>query len=251
MDSPVPWKGSFVIDGDPDGPIAVRQIDLKLFRLDSTVRYVGARTGLEDVVAPEIIESIRQVDPAQLPTTDLTSVPKSLRWFVSQYGVHTPAALIHDALIGAERPVEGLTDEHADRYFRFMLEDLGVRWIRRWLMWAAVALRTRFCAGGVKRISIVAWVVASVLGLSTAVWALLAGAWLVLVGAVLAPLVFAALWGQQYGAGLAAAYTAPWVLPPTLFGTAGFVVYSGLEALADRFIGRRRAGDQPITYDAF
>jgi hypothetical protein len=219
--------------------------------LGSTVRYVGNETGLEGSVGAELIDRVRQVGPRQLPLTDLTSVPKALRWFVGQYGVHTPAAIIHDALIGGEEVPAGMTDELADRYFRFMLDDLGVRLIRRWLMWAAVALRTRFCAGGLKRVSIVAWVVASAVGMVIAAWATLTGAWLVLLAAVLAPVVFAGLWGRQYGAGVAAAYSAPWILPPTLFGAAGFYLYSGLEHLVDRVVGRGRSGDQPTTYETF
>ena len=40
--------------------------------------------------------------PVRLPRTDLASVPLPLRWLVSNYGVHTPAALIHDWMIDTE-----------------------------------------------------------------------------------------------------------------------------------------------------
>lgn len=250
MRTTVPWMGSFVIDGDSNGGIAVTQIDHKLFLLGSTVQYVGAETGLEGRVDDDVLRRIRTVTPDQLPFTDLTSVPASLRWFVSQYGSHTPAALIHDALIGADPPIEGLTDAQADRYFRYILEDLGVPLIRRWLMWAAVAYRTRRCAGGLKRLGITLWFVASILGMLAAVLALVMGEWGVLAAAVAAPLAFAALWGRQYVAGLVASYSAPWLVPPTLFGALGFIVYSALERLVGSVV-RPRPRRQPVRYETF
>lgn len=248
----VPWSGSFVIDGDPDGGIDVTQVDHKLFRLRSTVRYVGEQTGLEDEVDAEVLHAIRAVTSEQLPFTDLTSVPAPLRWFVSQYGAHTPAALIHDALIGADPPIEGLTDVQADRYFRYMLEDLGVPLIRRWLMWAAVAYRTRFCSGGLERLGIIVWFSTSLLGMVIALRAFVMADWDVVAAAAMAPLAASALWGRQYGAGLIAAYSAPWLVPPTLFAALGFAVYSTLERLAGWISGpRRRRDTQPVRYETF
>jgi len=49
--------------------------------------------------------------------------------------------LIHDRLIGIENGPSDLTDVLADRYFRFMIEAVGMSWLRRWMMWAAVAFR--------------------------------------------------------------------------------------------------------------
>lgn len=251
MGPPAPWNGSFVVDGEAGGAIRLRQVGVNDFALESSVRYVGERTGLEGSVADRVIDEIRHVGPATLPVTDLTSVPQALRWFVSQYGTHTPAALIHDRLVDAEPPIEGLTDVHADRYFRVMLHDVGVRWIRRWLMWTAVALRTRSKAGGATLAGIVVWVLASLAGMGTAVAALLRGDWLLLAGAAVAPFLFAALWGRQYGAGLLGALAAPWLLPPTVVGMVGFWVYALLERLAGVFVDRDRTSPEPLRYESF
>ena len=105
--------------------------------------------------------------PDSLPITDLTSVPGPLRWFVSPYGLHSPAALLHDRLVGAEAP-EGFARADADRLFRHMLDCLGVPFLRRWLMWAAVAYGTRWSAKGVRRAAIVLWTVIAVAGMARA-----------------------------------------------------------------------------------
>jgi Protein of unknown function (DUF1353) len=52
-----------------------------------------------------------------------------------------PAALIHDRLIGIENGPSDRTDVLADRYFRSMLEAVGMSRLRRGMMWAAVAFR--------------------------------------------------------------------------------------------------------------
>ncbi len=251
MDKQPPWGDSFVVDDIPGGEIRLRQIGIKDFALDSIIRYAGSQTGLEGAVADEVIENIRVVDPSTLPRTDLASVPMPLRWFVAQYGAHTPAALIHDRLIDSNMPIQGLTDAHSDRYFRFMLQDVGVRWIRRWLMWAAVALRTRYRAGGIKQVSVIVWVLASFGGMSLFVGALLNENWQLLALALMAPFAFAALWDRQYGAGVVAAMAAPWVLPPTLFGAIGFVLYAVLEWVAGRFVDRETEPAEPLRYRSF
>ena len=82
-------------------------------------------------------------------STDLASIPPFLTWLVPKDGRHTPAAILHDALIGGTVGVdyqtsteEQVDDAHADYVFREAMKDLGVRWLRRWLMWCAVTLRT-------------------------------------------------------------------------------------------------------------
>jgi hypothetical protein len=113
----------------------------KEFRLHSKLTITGV-TGLEGKISPDSIANIRTVDPTSLPTTDLTSVLGPLRWFVNTCGGHTPAALIHDRLTGIENGPFDLTDVLADQCFRFMLEAVRMSWLRRWVMWAAVAFRT-------------------------------------------------------------------------------------------------------------
>jgi len=237
-----PWSASFEIDGEPEGTIRLEQIDENRFSLHSTVRYVGERTGLEGKLPDDAAYSeIREVSPEKLPTTDLTSVPTMLRWFAGRYGIHTPAALIHDWLIPqpSTPPIDGMTDQYADRYFRFMLDDLGVPLIRRWLMWTGVASRTRWQQGLLRRGLLVVWVLASIVGIATFIVGLAHGDMRMVVAAALAPLVFAALWDRQYAAGLVAAYSAPWILPPTLFVLAGYLVYAVLERIISLFVPAR------------
>lgn len=81
--------------------------------------------------------------------TDLASIPGFLTWLVPRDGSHTPAAILHDAFIGGKVGVHYDTsdgaqvdDRHADYLFREAMERSGVSLLRRWLMWAAVALRT-------------------------------------------------------------------------------------------------------------
>ena len=108
-------------------------------------------------------------------TSDLASVPRFLRWFENTYGRHTPAALIHDNLIGPtpnRGPLEN--DAASDRFFRYMLEAVGVPFFKRWIMWAAVAFRTRWAVGGWRRRSVAAWVILAALGITAFVWAVVA-----------------------------------------------------------------------------
>jgi hypothetical protein len=225
MAATAPWSNSFAIDGVWGAPIVVEQCDRKTFRLDSSVEYVGEETGLEHLVDSAVVERIRRITPDELPETDLVSVPGPFRWFVGRYGSHTPAALIHDRFIGAPDPIPSLSDQYVDRYFRFVLAATGVRWLRRWIMWAAVAMRTRFGAGGMRRWTVLAWATLAVLGTTALVIALLDGNWGLAALAVGAPLPASALWGRQYGAGLVVAYSAPWIVPPSALAAVAYLAY--------------------------
>jgi hypothetical protein len=229
-----------------EGEIRLFQCDPKVFRLGSTLAYLG-ETGLEGQVDAGTLEQIRRVGPNELATTDLASVPTLLRWFVGTYGVHTPAAVLHDRLIRMNRDGKGLvTDVQADRFFRFMLGGLGVPLFKRWIMWTGVALRSRWQAKGIRRLSIALWVVLATLGLLSSVAAVAAyaagagsvlgiGRLTLLVVAIVAPFVCGLLWGRQWAAAIVAALAVPWILPPTIFAAAGFGVYKLAEAVAGRF----------------
>jgi hypothetical protein len=257
-----PWAKSFIITQQGDDPalpggIVLEQIDSKQFALRSCVRFTGI-TGLEGRIPGDQIEVIRTVTPATIGgTTDLASVPTPLQWLVSRYGAHTPAALIHDRFIGMSKEekelvgVSELNDAYTDRYFRFMLEAIGVRWLRRWMMWAAVALRTRWASGWIRRVMLTIWLIASVTGIGVSLVGIATGNWWWVVAASLAPLLFGLLWDRQYGAGLVAAYTAIWVLPPTILGSLGFLVYRVLEGVAAKVRGRNTARMQPNSYSEF
>ncbi|HVL98755.1 MAG TPA: DUF1353 domain-containing protein [Egibacteraceae bacterium] len=79
--------------------------------------------------------------------TDLASVPTFAAWLVPKDGRHTPAALVHDAMIldPGEKPNylgPQVGAEEADRIFREAMQYLGVKFLRRWVMWGAVSVRT-------------------------------------------------------------------------------------------------------------
>jgi hypothetical protein len=250
---PPQWRHGFDIDGQAGGPIRLAQVDRRFFELRSRIDYRGD-TGLDNRVPDATIAKIRTLDPQERFLTDLGSVPGPTRWFLGAYGEHTPAVVIHDWLIPtSERSgLDGMTDQHADRYLRFMLDEVGVRWLKRWIMWAAVALRTRYAAGGLRRISVVIWLVAALLGLSTFLYTLVIGdpSW-VTVAAGVAPALFAGLWGRQYGAGLIAGLTVPWLLPPTVLAVIGYAIYWVLESIVGVALGwLGRAPKDPGTMAA-
>ena len=88
--------------------------------------------------------------PTRRFRTDLTSVPWLFTWLVPRTGRHLPAALLHDGLVGgADDPPSYVSEEghvvardEADRVFRDAMGDLGTGAVRRWLVWAAVAVAT-------------------------------------------------------------------------------------------------------------
>ncbi len=199
------WKGSFVdsTNCDPLDPkacpplerIELIQVDRKTFELNSSLTYIG------DTRVKDLPVAARTVGPGTLPTTDLASVPAVLRWFVGRYGVHTPAALVHDRLIGSTS-VPGVSDKDADSFFLDMLQAIGVRLLRRRLMWTAVTFGTRWRNPGWRRWLIVLWAIAGIAGIGAfffGVTALAFGVlgpfqWLALAGIV--PLPASALWGR-------------------------------------------------------
>jgi hypothetical protein len=265
VSEPIPWEEVFR-DGDgADAParVILEQITARTFVLGSSMRFeppfeLGAEVPEAALtLTPDDLKE-KGKDGAPLPgaraTTDLASVPGPFRWFLSTYGVHTPAVLLHDRLIGSTA-LQGVSDTQADRLFRLMLEALGVPFLRRWLMWAAVAFGTRWRAGGLQRALIAIWAILALGGMGTFVWALVDGQWIVAAIAAVAPIPAAALWGAQFGAGLVAAYSAVWLAPPTILGVIGYGVYWAIEWVIARVIHtRRRAplqGRDPVPYREF
>lgn len=248
-----PWHRAFDVTpgvGSAPGAILLAQVSEREFLLGSTIRFrCEFETGLEKTVSDETINLIREVGPATLSDTDLGSVPGVFGWFLSSYGIHTPAVLIHDRLIGWDSPPsdEVWIDQYADRYLRFMLKASGVSWLTRWLMWTAVAFRTRWVAPQHqvrRRIGLAVWLLLAIVGITSAVmvavglwsgwplqpaafgWSVVLGSWgLPALFAVGLPLPASMLWGKQRGAGLIAVLCGPLVLPPALAGLVGYGVY--------------------------
>lgn len=146
----------------------LERVSATSFRLLEQFRYEHPATGTVFTI-PDIVE-IPTDDPVLQRwgpfTSDLASVPTPFMWLVPPNGVHTPAALVHDALVLAPgEPARHLpadvvvTREEADTIFRDAMRELGVPVVRRWLMWTAVALATLMASPGRARL---AWRVAIV-----------------------------------------------------------------------------------------
>jgi hypothetical protein len=222
----------------PDGTAAARlvleQVADTSFALHRGFQYL-ADDGRTIDVAPSDLRDGR---------TDLTSVPQALTWFVGRYGRHTPAALLHDALLHrAERdataadtsPLPGY--EEADGLFREALASLEVPPLRRTTMWAAVTFGTRLRAGGWPTVAIVAWLVASAAGTAALAVAVAVSAWVVVAVALAAPLAGALLWGRQWVAGVVAGYMAVFVALPTLVGAVSMLVSAAVDTVLLRLAG--------------
>jgi hypothetical protein len=136
--------------GMGDGQPAVYELvrtGVGRYRLLRQFRYVEDGEGGRAFTVPGDLASFE---------TDLASIPVFATWLVPKDGRHTPAALLHDALVrdreGRRTVVGPLVDGHeADRIFRDAMGELQVPLLRRWMMWAAVSLKTLFERGPLVR----------------------------------------------------------------------------------------------------
>jgi hypothetical protein len=106
---------------DPDTPLVVEQLDSNCWELKAPLVYHGKER------------------PFTLPPdfrTDFATVPFFLTWLVPRYGNYTNAAVLHDWLLD-ETDIKRCD---CDGIFRRALRELGVPFVRRWVMWAAVRL---------------------------------------------------------------------------------------------------------------
>lgn len=92
--------------------------------------------------------------------TDFATVPRFLHWLISPYGAYTRAAVLHDWLLGEladwtirrrgfiqsapVTPSPPANSRDCDGIFRRVMQDLGVPWAKRWIMWAAVRVGALF-----------------------------------------------------------------------------------------------------------
>jgi Protein of unknown function (DUF1353) len=106
-----------------DAQVIVRQADDQFWELMRPLEYHGK------------VESF--VVPAGM-LTDFASVPRPFVWFIPQYGRYTMAAILHDYLWSRLAAKGKLSWIDADAIFRRALRELGVAFLRRWIMWAAV-----------------------------------------------------------------------------------------------------------------
>jgi hypothetical protein len=241
------------------GRVGLEQVDRKNFRVTTDFRFINpevkadvrarlVRNGKTEEVAGAIAEDACTYRSASEDDTDLASIPPFMRWFENTYGLHTLAAIIHDRLITSGAANSGVlgSDTLSDRFFREMLGAVGVAPLKKWVLWAGVALRTRWAATGLRRASVILWVVLATSGITmmgVAGCSALFGTGTILgisasrlaVAAALMPFLAACLWGKQYGAGIVAAVSAMWILPPALLDLVGYGLYSVDEFLMERF----------------
>jgi hypothetical protein len=112
---------------------------------------IQSRTATTWVLLCPLIWTGTQGDTFIVPLgfiTDFATVPRFLHWLVLPYGAYTRAAVLHDYLI-EERinhpdPAMRVTSRDVDGIFRRVMQDLGVPWAKRWVMWAAVRAAALF-----------------------------------------------------------------------------------------------------------
>ena len=75
-------------------------------------------------------------------TTDFASVPRIFTWLLPRYGRWTQAAILHDYLWSLAEAGQ-IAKFDADGIFNRAMRELGVPYLRRWIMWTAV----RWAAG--------------------------------------------------------------------------------------------------------
>ncbi len=111
-------------------------------------------------VTREQLEYTGKEESFLVPTgsgTDFASVPRLFVWLLPRYGRYTKAAVLHDHL-WRELATEGaISWVDADATFRRAMRELGVPFLRRWLMWAAVRWAALLKPGGTKGWSQEAW----------------------------------------------------------------------------------------------
>src|SRR6266702_7526184 len=131
----------------PGSTVDVRQVDDQDW---STLRALTYHASTEDFVVP--------TDQG----TDFASVPRVFVWFIPRYGRYTKAAILHDYLCRISVPAARITRIEADGIFRQAMRELGVPFLRRWIMWAAVRLGALTSAAGREKWWTEAWRVAQI-----------------------------------------------------------------------------------------
>ena len=139
----------FPTDGSNEPEVILRQVSRTTFQLLEGFRY-EVPDGGERFEIPAHDPRRDPDDPNN--STDLTSVPQLLWWFVASYGKHTRAALFHDHFVDAEdengQPPSRARRGEVDRVFEQALGEAELRWLRRKLVWTAVSLRTSWGGWG-------------------------------------------------------------------------------------------------------
>ena len=116
-----------------DAIVLVKEIDDKNWEVKSPFTYTGERETFPiDIGA----------------TTDFASVPRIFVWFLPRYGRYTLAAIVHDYLWRYRASTGAMSYIDADGTFRRAMRELGVSFLKRWIMWAAVRWGALIKPGG-------------------------------------------------------------------------------------------------------
>jgi hypothetical protein len=126
MNSTPPGTGTpapRVLGFDPDSTVDVREVNDTSW---TTLRALAYQGKVDDFLVPDH-------EP-----TDFASVPRVFVWFLPRYGRYTKAAILHDYLCRVAVPDGRISRLEADGIFRQAMRELGVPFLRRWIMWGAV-----------------------------------------------------------------------------------------------------------------
>lgn len=236
--------GPFSAIGDPARParFVVEQTGDRSFELPDGA---GFQYNQFEGMAPVV------VDRDTLPSTDFASIPSFMSWFVSSYGRHTPAALVHDTLVTTHMPATARAA--ADRTFLQMLDALDVPPVRGRVMWSAVSIATRWYARGLARLGVITWGVCAAAGMALLARGIAtANGWAIL-AALLAPFPAALLWGRVFWAGVIGGLAMPVIVLPAAASWLGYAAYWLIEQafrLGRALVPRNRLGrlPQPVGY---
>jgi Protein of unknown function (DUF1353) len=245
--APYEWTRPFSKTySDRSAEAVVRQVGPATFKLREPFKYV---------------DDGRRFDVPMEDISDFASVPTFLTWLIPRYGRHTLAALLHDHLQKHrsdrgkgtdESDPERVTSEEADTIFRVAMHYSRVPFVRRWVMWAAVSLRTVFTGGILGKVAVGLWVlVFALLGLAWPVGLIYAIAndkpdWqipVILVGsAVLLPLILCWIWVRQWRLGLVSGLSLAFVPFPCVFA----IVVAGFYFLTEWVVERFQKDKAPL-----
>ena len=181
--------------------------------------------------------------PGSLSSTDLASVPRPLNWMVGNYGRHTFAALLHDALQQGVADTDIVLPSDSwefnveiDAIFLSALKGLGVPTLLSNLMWAAVRISSRWQSNGTRKTLTLLWASAALAGIALMMWGVATARWEAVLIALGLPVVGAALWGKDFKAGAFAGYGAVFVAGPTALVWCSGMVYRVLQRIVGRWI---------------
>jgi hypothetical protein len=122
---------------------------------------------LEGFVYVDGFDSNRAWDVPPDPRTDLASIPWFAQWLIRSYGKHTRAALVHDAHWKTQTTRVGRREVNA--VFLHAMREGDVAFVRRWLIWSAVALAAYAQKAVTEWWHLVAWLAATLVVLDAVV----------------------------------------------------------------------------------